>query len=190
MTDESGQFAASSNDSPRRRRVLKSLGAMAAASGALAAGISSPARGASRPGERADVVERALLAVVPRQGEHDHHVAPRRAETHGRPLHGEQLSGDAVLVVGGLVVDRPSGAGRNRGDDRDRPGTELTVPHGAALHAAEVRAGIRLAHGETLDPVAGDGGQQMPLDLLAAAGPQDVRRPGHHPDHRADVHGA
>ena len=50
---------------------------------------------------------------------------------------------------------------------------------GPAGHAPQVGAGVGLAHGQALHPLAPHGGQQVLLHLVAGAGPQDVGRPGH-----------
>src|SRR6266436_3987334 len=47
------------------------------------------------------------------------------------------------------------------------------------LALSEPGAGTRLAQGQALHPLATNGGQQIALDLLALAGPQDVGGPRH-----------
>jgi len=55
----------------------------------------------------------------------------------------------------------------------------FAITHGPGFHGAQVRAGLRFGHGQTLDPLAPDGGQQILLDLIALAGTQNVGRARH-----------
>ena len=53
------------------------------------------------------------------------------------------------------------------------------VAGGTGLHAAHVRAGVGLGHGQAVVARPADGGQQIFLDLRALAGAQDIARPRH-----------
>lgn len=51
----------------------------------------------------------------------------------------------------------------------------VTVALGAGAHAAQVGAGLRLGHGQALDPLAGHRGEQVAVPLLVGAGQEDAR---------------
>ena len=54
----------------------------------------------------------------------------------------------------------------------------VAIAHGAALHPADIAAGVGLAHRHAVDAFAGDRWDQVLVDLFAGARPQDVARPG------------
>jgi hypothetical protein len=54
----------------------------------------------------------------------------------------------------------------------------VALLHGGGLHAAQIGTGLRLAHGQTLDPLTAHGGQQVALALLALGRPAVCSRVG------------
>ena len=53
------------------------------------------------------------------------------------------------------------------------------IARGTGLHAAHVRAGIGLGHGQAIMALAAYGGQQVFLNLRTLTGTQNIARPRH-----------